>query len=75
MLVQIHLAAQPGATFVDYLLRLGCTVVEYGDGAFDVSVTYPETVHDETAALTEWCASWTAAHPSEPAVVALRPAA
>jgi len=75
MLVQIRLAAQPGATFVDYLLRLGCTVVEYGDGALDVSVTSPETVDDETAALTEWCASWTAAHPAEPAVVALRPAA
>ena len=75
MLVQIRLDQPPHDRFVDYLLRLGCTVVSYGNGAFDVSVTYPDTVDDETGAVTEWCASWTAAHPSEPAVVALRPAA
>jgi len=75
MLVQIHLNEPPHEGFVDYLLRLGCTVVEYGNGALDVSVTYPETVDDEAAALTEWCASWSAAHPAAPAVVALRSAA
>jgi hypothetical protein len=75
VLVQIHLDEPPRESFVDYLLRLGCTVVEYGNGAFDVSVTYPETVDDESAAVSEWCASWTAAHPTAPAVVALRPAA
>ena len=54
----------PHDGFVDYLLRLGCTVVDRGGGRFDVCVSYPETVDDEAAALAEWCASWSRAHRS-----------
>jgi hypothetical protein len=55
---------EPRDGFVDYLLRLGCTVVDRGGGAFDVHVRFPETVDDEALALAEWCASWSRAHAS-----------
>jgi len=59
------LTLNPGTSqreLIDYFLRLGCTVTELDDGRLDVSVTYPDTVGDEEAALTEWCESWTAAN-------------
>ncbi len=49
-------------SFVNYLLRLGCTVNDLGEGRFEVSVTYPETVDDEADAITAWCAVWSQAH-------------
>ena len=60
MLVQIN-RDEPHDGFVDYLLRLGCTVGDRGGGTFDVRVTYPETVADEATAVVEWCAAWSPA--------------
>lgn len=47
--------------FVDYLLRLGCTVTRLDEETLEVSVTYPETVADEEAELAEWCRIWASA--------------
>jgi hypothetical protein len=43
---------------VDYLRRLGCTVQPVERGRVSTSVTYPETVSDESRCLGEWCRSW-----------------
>jgi hypothetical protein len=53
----------PRDAFIDYLLRLGCTVTDRG-GVFAVCVRFPDTVEDEAVALAEWCASWSRAHAS-----------
>jgi hypothetical protein len=63
MLVQIG-PHEPRDGFVEYLLRLGCTVTDRGGGTFDVCLNFPETVDDEAAELAEWCASWSLAHTS-----------
>jgi hypothetical protein len=55
---------EPRDGFVDYLLRLGCTVTDRGGGAFAVQLRFPETVDDEEAALARWCASWSRTHAS-----------
>ena len=55
--------------FIDFLRRLGCTVVESDGGVFDVSVTHPESVEDATDAITEWCTAWSNAHAPASAVV------
>ena len=55
--------------FLDFLRRLGCTVVESDADVFDVSVAHPETVEDETAAIMEWCTTWSSAHAPASAVV------
>jgi hypothetical protein len=55
--------------FIDYLQRLGCTVNVRGAGTFEVSVTYPETVDDEAAAIAEWSASWSDLHAPSIALV------
>ena len=62
MLVEIGPEA-PRDAFVDYLLRLGCTVTDRGD-VFAVRVRFPDTVEDEAVALAGWCASWSRAHAS-----------
>jgi hypothetical protein len=57
MRIQIAPGSSPG-DFVDYVLRLGCTVKWLDDKTVEVRVTHPETVEDEPGSLMEWCRAW-----------------
>ena len=59
MILTLNTGTEQGE-FIDYLLRLGCTVTRLDAERFEVCVTYPDTVNDEEASLIEWCGSWTA---------------